>query len=64
MPNKVPGKVVSQVRIDENAYQKMKIIAQRENRSTNAQLEYFVKKCVWEYESTHGQIILRDPDQH
>ena len=58
MPNKVPGKSVSQVRIDETAYRKMKAIAERENRSTNSQLEYFVKKCVAEYEAQHGPIIL------
>lgn len=58
MPNKVPGKVASQVRLDETAYKKMKVIAERENRSTNAQLEYFLKKCVAEYEAAHGPIIL------
>ncbi len=58
MPNKVPGKVVSQVRIDETAYKKMKVIAERENRSINAQLEYFVKKCVAEYEAIHSPIAL------
>ena len=59
MPNKVPGKVASQVRLDETAYKKMKAIAERENRSTNAQLEYFVKKCVAEYEALNGQIVLQ-----
>lgn len=63
MPNKVPGKSVSQVRIDEIAYKKMKVIAERENRSANAQLEYFVKKCVAEYEATHGPIVLSYSDQ-
>ena len=63
MPNKVPGKSVSQVRIDEVAYKKMKVIADRENRSANAQLEYFVKKCVSEYETIHGPIVLPTSDQ-
>lgn len=59
MPNKIPGKVVSQVRLDEIAYRKMKIIAERESRSANAQLEFFLKKCITEYEAIHGQIVLR-----
>ena len=58
MPNKVPGKIVTQTRLDETAYKKMKIIAERESRSTNAQLEYFVKKCVAEYEAQHGPIVI------
>ena len=63
MPNKVPGKMVSQVRLDEIAYKKMKVIAERENRSTNAQLEYFVKKCVAEYEAIRGPIVLPAEEQ-
>lgn len=59
MPNKIPGKVVSQIRLDDTAYLKMKAIAERENRSTNAQLEYFVKKCVAEYEALHGPITVQ-----
>ena len=62
MPNKVPGKVASQVRLDEIAYLKMKVIAERESRSANAQLDYFLKKCIAEYEAQHGQIII--PSSH
>ena len=58
MPAKIPGRVCSQVRLDEIAYKKMKVIAVRENRNTNSQLDYFLKKCVAEYEAKHGQIIL------
>lgn len=62
MPNKIPGKIVSQVRIDETAYRKMKVIAEREGRSTNAQLDYFVRRCVAEYEAIHGPITVpNDP---
>lgn len=63
MPNKVPGKIASQVRLDETAYLKMKVIAERESRSANAQLEYFVKKCVAEYEAIHGPIVLPSSGQ-
>ena len=58
MPNKIPGKAVSQVRIDEVAYLKLKEIAKREGRSANAQLDYFVRKCVAEYEALHGVISV------
>ena len=62
MPNKVPGKVASQVRLDEIAYLKMKVIAERESRSANAQLDYFLKKCIAEYEAQHGPITI--PSNH
>lgn len=62
MPNKVPGKVASQVRLDEIAYLKMKVIAERESRSANAQLDYFLKKCIAEYEAKHGPITI--PSSH
>ena len=63
MPNKVPGKVVSQMRLDETVYKKMKVIAERESRSVNAQLEYFVRMCIAEYEAHHGPIILPSQDE-
>lgn len=59
MPAKIPGRISTQVRIDETAYKKLKVIAIRENRNANSQLEYFVKKCVAEYEALNGQIILQ-----
>ena len=63
MPAKIPGRVSTQVRLDKVAYTKMKIIAERENRNTNSQLDYFLKKCVAEYEAQNGPIILpADPD--
>ena len=58
MPAKIAGRVCSQVRLDEIAYKKMKVIAVRENRNANSQLDYFLKKCVAEYEAQHGKITL------
>lgn len=63
MPAKIPGRVCSQVRLDEIAYKKMKVIAVRENRNANSQLDYFLKKCVAEYEAIHGPIVLPSSDQ-
>lgn len=62
MPKAIPGRIATQVRLDEVAYKKTKIIAQRESRNTNAQLEYFMKKGVEAYEAEHGPIVLPDED--
>jgi len=56
----VPSKSVTQIRIDELAYEKLKIIASKELRSLNAQMEYFLINAVAEYESKNGEIIIPD----
>ena len=58
MPAAILGRISTQVRLDETTYQKMKIIAKSEKRSTNAQLEYFMKIGVEAYEAEHGEIVL------
>lgn len=60
MPAAIPGRIATQIRINEVVYQKAKIIAKSENRNANAQIEYFVKKGVEAYESKHGPISLPD----
>lgn len=60
MPAAIPGRIATQIRVNETAYQKTKIIADKENRNTNAQIEYFIKKGVEAYEAEHGPIILSD----
>lgn len=62
MPAAIPGRVATQVRLDEISYKKMKVIAKRENRNANAQLEYFMKKGVEAYEAEHGPISLEAED--
>lgn len=54
------GKVATQMRYDEILYKKTKIIAENELRTTNAQIEYFMKLGVEAYEKEHGTIILSD----
>lgn len=39
-------------------YSKTKEIAKSENRNTNSQIEYFVRKGVEAYEKEHGSISL------
>lgn len=60
MPAAIPGRIATQVRLDEITYKKMKIIATHENRSTNSQLDYFMRKGVEAYEKEHGAISLAE----
>ena len=52
------AKISTQVRYDENLYEKVKIIAENELQSINAQIEYFIKKGVESYEVEYGVISL------
>ncbi len=60
MPAPIPDRVSTQIRVNEVIYKKAKYIAQQENRNTNSQIEYFIKKGVETYEQEHGTIILSD----
>ena len=48
-------KVSSQIRMDETIYNKLKAIAEAEKRSINAQIEYFIEKCIIQYEDEHKE---------
>ena len=54
------AKIATQMRYDEVLYEKTKIIAEKELRSLNAQIEYFIKKGVEQYEKENGTISLPD----
>lgn len=58
----IKGKVSTQMRYDETLYKKTKIIAENEMRTTNAQLEYFMKLGVEAYEKEHGTILLPEDE--
>ncbi len=60
MPAAIPGRIATQIRVNESVYQKVKVIAQRESRNTNSQIEYYLKKGVEAYEAEHGEIILSE----
>ena len=62
MPAAIPGRVSTQVRVDETTWKKLKQIAKLENRNANSQLEYFLKKCVEGYETEHGPIPISGED--
>ena len=57
MPAAIPNRTATQIRVNEIVYQKIKWIASLENRNTNAQIEYFLKKAVESYEEEHGTIL-------
>lgn len=56
MPKNYPDKAVSQIRIDAQLFAKIKAIAERENRSMNSQIEFFLKLAVERYESAARQV--------
>ncbi len=49
-------KIALQLRLDEKAHSKLKIIAEKELRSLNSQLEYFIKQGIESYEKEFGVI--------
>ena len=57
----MPGrKVALQLRLDEKAHAKLRIIAEKELRSLNSQLEYFIIRGIESYEKEFGQVA--EPD--
>ena len=60
MPREKLDRVPFTFRLDDDTYAKAKAIAKMEERVTNSQLEYWIKKCVAEYEKEHGAILLSD----
>ena len=50
-------KIALQLRLDEKAHSKLKIIAEKELRSLNSQLEYFIKQGIENYEKEFGVIV-------
>ena len=54
-------KIALQLRLDEKAHSKLKIIAEKELRSLNSQLEYFIKQGIENYEKEFG--IIANPEE-
>jgi len=42
------------LRVDELAFEKLRVVAKENNRSINAQIEYLIKQCVNNYEKEYG----------
>ncbi len=60
MPAAIPNRKPITLRLDEAAHAKAKVIARREDRPLNSQLEYWIKKSVEQYEHENGAIPLED----
>lgn len=60
MPAPIPGRIATQVRLDETLWRKLKVIAKLEERNANSQLNYYLKLGVESYEHEHGVITLPD----
>lgn len=60
MPAPIPGRISTQVRLDETAWKKLKAIAKLESRNANAQLNHFLLKAVEAYEQQHGPVDITD----
>ncbi len=59
MPSSIP---MRGLRMSDDLYLKLKIIATRENRSYNQEAVFILKEYVTEYERKHGSIVV-DSDE-
>lgn len=50
MANEKGTKIATQLRIDEDVYERLRKVADREIRSINAQMEYFIIRGLEQYE--------------
>ena len=46
------------IRIDENALDKLHVIADYEGRSANSQINILIRDCIEKYEAKHGEIKI------
>ena len=44
------------LRVDEQAFEKLKVISAANHRSVNSQIEALIEKCIFEYERENGEI--------
>ena len=58
MPREKTSKQQFTFRLDDTTFLKSKVIARKEERVLNSQLEYWIKKAVEQYEHDNGHIIL------
>lgn len=45
------------LRVDETAFEKLKIISSANHRSVNAQIESLIEQCIAEYEEANGELL-------
>jgi len=50
------ARMATQIRIDEEIHQKLKVVSTKELRSLNSQIEYFIIKGIESFEKENGII--------
>lgn len=55
-------KIQTGIRFEETMLRKIALIAKRNHRSLNAQLEFLAQNCIEAYEKENGEIKLGEPD--
>ena len=51
------------LRIDNTLMEKVKIISEKEDRTTNKQIERIIREYIEEYESRNGEIKIEEQDR-
>jgi len=46
------------LRVQDENFEKIKIIAEKEKRSVSMQIEHLIEQCIMEYEKEHGPIQI------
>lgn len=57
MPSKIP---ITTLRIKEPDYSKIRIIAEKNNRTLSKEIEYICKQHIAAYEAKHGEIKIQE----
>lgn len=52
--------VSSNLRVEEQSWEKLKVIARNNKRSINKEIEYLIEKVIFEYEEKHGEIKISE----
>ena len=56
------NKIQTGLRLNETAYDKLRILTSREARSLNNLIEYVLQKYLDEYEAENGAIVVPDEE--
>lgn len=55
--------VYSNVRVEEESWDKLREIAKTNKRSINKEIEYLIDKCILEFEKENGKIKTSKEDE-
>lgn len=58
LPARIPDRAAFQLRINRTLRDKLAVIAVRENRPMNSQIEYALQRHVEDYEREHGPVPI------